>query len=477
MVKADVPVSDPALGTALRTVLSRFQGTAYTPQLAPGPSNYEAAVTIMFLANLDPVAYRPQIDAAAQYIMNAQMPNGAWDYAHRTHGDTSISQYAILGLWEAENVGSTVTARVWDRAAGWFLRTQDSDGGWAYHRDEPQYHNTVSMTAAGVGSLLICRSQIAAQRATNEEHSPLLTPVVGETQTSGRVRAETPNAAINAGINRGLAWIAARFNPAGGAIMGQSAYYGLYGIERIGALADRQTLGGGDWFQRGGAFLAATQRPDGSWSAQHGDVPNTSWGVLFLTKSTAKTVRRIEIKRLGAGTLIGGRGLPKDLSSLTVAGGRVLVRPMNGAVEGMLAVLEDPRSDQADSALAGLVSRYSIEGPDVLRPHKPRFRKLLTDPDPGIRSVAAWALGRTGDLDVIPQLIATLEDPDDDVVAQARSGLQLLSRKIEGYGPPDGASPAERQSAARRWRAWWDVIRPPDAPRDAHDQPAPTAKP
>ena len=70
---------------------------------------------------------------------------------------------------------------------------------------------------------------------------------------------------------------------------------------------------------------------------------NTVWAMLFLTKSTAKTIRKINIQRLGAGTLLGGRELPKDLSSMTVAGGRVVSRPMNGAIEGMLAVLDDPR--------------------------------------------------------------------------------------------------------------------------------------
>ena len=83
---------------------------------------------------------------------------------------------------------------------------------------------------------------------------------------------------------------------------------------------------------------------------------------------------------------------------------------MNGAVEGMLAVLEDPRAENADSALAGLVARYQADGPAVLRPYKDRFRKLLTDRDPGLRQVAAWALARTGDLDVVPALIDALVD-------------------------------------------------------------------
>ncbi len=69
---------------------------------------------------------------------------------------------------------------------------------------------------------------------------------------------------------------------------------------------------------------------------------------------------------------------------------------MNGAIEGMLAVLEDPRAQNADAALSGLVARYQKEGPAALKPHKDRFRKLMSDRDPGVRSVAAWALARTG---------------------------------------------------------------------------------
>ena len=143
---------------------------------------------------------------------------------------------------------------------------------------------------------------------------------------------------------------------------------------------------------------------------------NTVWAMLFLTKSTAKSIKRVVNRKLGAGTLLGGRELPKDLTSMTVAGGRIMSRPMNGAVEGMLAVLEDPRAQSADTAVAGLIERYHREGPEVLRPFKDRFRKMLTDRDPGVRQVAAWALARTGDLDVVPALIDALVDPEENVV-------------------------------------------------------------
>lgn len=151
---------------------------------------------------------------------------------------------------------------------------------------------------------------------------------------------------------------------------------------------------------------------------------------------------------------------------MTVAGGRVLARPMNGAVEGMLAVLEDPRAQNADAALAGLVARYQDEGPKLLRPLKDRFEKLLRDPDSGVRRVAAWALARTAELNVAPLLIAALEDPDEGVVAEAREGLQLLSRKIDGFGPPPNATPDQKKAAAGQWRQWFNDTRPPELSDD-----------
>jgi HEAT repeat protein len=133
---------------------------------------------------------------------------------------------------------------------------------------------------------------------------------------------------------------------------------------------------------------------------------------------------------------------------------------MNGAVEGMIAVLEDPSATNPDAALAGLVERYDQRGPDVLRPFKDRFRKLLHDRDPGVRRVACWALGRMGDLDVVAPLVRALLDPEDGVVAEARVSLELLSRKAQGYGPARGATLEQKVEAARLWRAWYESIRP-----------------
>jgi hypothetical protein len=462
LLKADIPASDPAVSACMARIRKQFLSGGYVPDRRGGHDVYEAAVVAMALSNLSSESRRAELEVIAQYLHSKQKANGSWDYDGRDHGDTSISQYAVLGLWEADNGGANVPPTVWDHAADWFISVQGPMGSWNYHRDEPGGPETVSMTAAGVGSLLICQRQLNRYRRSTETSSALLTPILGEGQKA-RYDPSNANARLDAAIRRGMAWIAANFTTdTGNQIIGQSAYYGLYGIERIGALADRQTLGRVDWFEMGRRMIHATQRQDGSWDSAFGDVPNTCWAVLFITKSTAKTIKRIEVKSLGAGTLLGGRGLPKDLSNLTVAGGRVVSRPMNGAVEGMLAVLEDPRAELADSALSGIVGHYRTEGAAALRPQKDRFLKLLKDRDPGLRKLAAWSLARTGDLDTAPALIESLTDPDEGVVTLAREGLQLLSRKISGFGPPTPSTPAQREAAAARWRSWYAAIRPLD---------------
>ena len=94
----------------------------------------------MALASHDPVANRGYLAMIASYLIAHQNANGSWDYAGRSHGDTSITQYAVLGLWEAENSGVDVSPVVWDRTASWLMSTQFGDGGWVYHHDEPSHY-------------------------------------------------------------------------------------------------------------------------------------------------------------------------------------------------------------------------------------------------------------------------------------------------------------------------------------------------
>ncbi|MFO0888193.1 MAG: HEAT repeat domain-containing protein [Isosphaeraceae bacterium] len=464
LIKADVPKTDPTVAGCIAKIRKQFAGSGYNPQRRGGPDIYEAAVVAMALSNLDGEEQRGELSMIATFLQGRQNGNGSWDYTGRPHGDSSITQYALLGLWECNNGGVDIPPAVWDRAAAWYLSVQASLGGWTYHRDETRYGETLSMTAAGVGSLLLCRRQLERFRASRRGENPLLTPL-GPENPSRDYKIGTSLAKIDDGIRSGMGWIGSNFSLTAPSLTGPSPYYALYGLERVTAFADREVIGRVDVLEKGRGFIRTDQRPDGSWHGTYSDEMNTAWAILTLTKSTAKSIQRIAVKRLGAGTLVGGRYLPKDLTSMTVAGGRIMSRPMNGAVEGMLAVLEDPRVQDANNAVSGLVERYFNEGPAALRPFKDRFRRLVSDRDPGVRAVGAWALARMGEMDVIPDLIAALVDPDERVIEAARSGLQLLSRKIDGLGPPSPSTPEQRAEAARRWKSWYESIRPLDEAR------------
>lgn len=467
MIKANVPPTDPGLAGCLRQMNSQFtSGGVYSPRMSGGHDIYEAAVTLLALANLDPVAYKPQIETVAQFLIGRQKANGSWDYVQRESGDSSISQYAILGLWEAENVGVAVPPRLWDDAASWYLSVQGAQGSWNYHRDESTtYRETLSMTAAGVGSLLICQRQLANYRRGGGELNPLLTPLAAASKFE-RYDVRTPVARINQAVQAGLTWIGRNFNLAPGGIVGQSANYCLYGIERVGALAVRDNLGGINWFEQGSRYLLSTQQSAGHWGGTYGDVPNTAWAILFMERATKRSIDKVVVNRLPAATLRGGRGLPSDPSSLTItAGGRMLVRPMNGAIEGMLEVLEDPRTENVNSALLGLEQRYRAGGPAVLQPHRDRLIALLKNPEPEVRRGALRLLAYLGEFAMVPRLIEVLRDPAEDpaVVEEAQAGLRLISRKIEGFGSSSPATPAEREQAANAWQAWYRAARPLEA--------------
>ncbi len=391
------------------------------------------------------------------------MPNGAWDYSNRSAGDVSITQYALLGLWEAENAGVPVSAKVWDHAARWYLSVQSSQGSWNYHRDEAAWPETVAMTGAGVGSLMLCQHQLARHRKGQEQINPLMTPIIVDgVPAELRYKVETATDSVNRGIRAGIRWMGENFQTSNAEIVGQSMFYCLYGVERVIALAEKMPVPA-NWYERGIAYVLANQKASGAWDAvQHKEIPNTCWAILFAVKATRDRLNPVEIRRLGGAVFKGSRYLPEHLDDVDVVNGELVVRPMGGAVEGMLAALEDPKGEHAESALAGLVARYESEGPKALRPHKERFRKLLNDRDQGLRKVALWALGRTGDVDVAPLLIKALLDPDDDVMNEARVSLQVLSRKLEGFGPEPRSSLEERRASARKWQQWFESVRPPD---------------
>ena len=96
-----------------------------------------------------------------------------------------------------------------------------------------------------------------------------------------------------------------------------------------------------------------------------------------------------------------------------------------------------------------------------------------------------WALGRTGDFDLIPLLLDGLKDPNVDVNIEAEMGLRFVSRKPKGFGNsispleglPENAPPEQTLEAANQWRVkafttwteWYKSVRPFEQ-RDGFDE-------
>ncbi|MFM7129233.1 MAG: hypothetical protein ACKO0V_07725, partial [bacterium] len=357
LLKSGMPRTRPEITDVLRKLSTRVTGSFYNAAEGEDKSVYEAAALLIMFANADPEAYKRQVEYLANFIISKQTPSGSWGYVVHAgqpgSGDTSLTQFALLGLWEATNLEIPINANVFDRAATWLLRTQRTSGGFTYQPGTAEREPTVSLTAAGTGSLLICQSQLAKVRTPrdqekigNKPKSKLLITLdengdevteAAQNQTRGMTTSMDD---LRRGIQRGMSWLSANFGVE--QMYGETPYYALYSIERVASLNDVEVLGTKAWYDIGLNFINGHTSPEGMFSSQYGDNVNTAWAILFAARSTRDSIQKAEKRRLGAANMLGGKGLPKNLNDLVIRAGRVGVSPMTGAVEGMLDALADP---------------------------------------------------------------------------------------------------------------------------------------
>lgn len=488
---ADGPVVRPLIDV----ILKKFGGGYKN-----GHHIYEAGVDAMALVAADREKHRDKLQELATYIMRDQRSFGSWDYLNQDHGgDTSISQYGMLGLWAAARAGVEIPVSVWEQSANWHLRTQLRDGAWCY-QPKGELNPLHSMTVAGIGTLSIARiflaNQLEAPEVPRDEADPkpkkndkafgVLERVTAKELTDQPAPAATPakltvtRRELDAGISRGMGWISRQYTVE--KPTGWHLYY-LYGLERATSLNNADKVGGHDWYTEGYRVLMKKQGADGSWNDMGGAVSSTCFALLFLTRATDKLVPKAQAPKptpkaptFGGGLLAGGRGLPTALSDVDIKDGAITAKKTDTPLDKLLAELENPKSQKVESAQAALVEAVQVGQREQLIGQKDLLLKLAKDSRVDVRRTAFWALGRCNDLRVAPVLIQGLMDADFDAAVEARNALCVLSRRPRGFGLPDdliaklpaGASQAEKESAfekwreedVRRWREWYQSVRP-----------------
>ncbi len=269
--KAGLPSDHPAIEKALN-----FLG--HNPPIR----TYDVAVLLVFLEAAGHEGYESWVERCGDMLLETQTQR-LWAYPTGAV-DMSNTQYAALGLRSAAACGFKTGQEVWKELLKGTVANQADDGGWGYRRNSK---STGSMTIAGLTSLLVCQEQLTDK---------------------GRRKATLPN--FNVTLESGLDWMDTHFavdrnpRPHVDAKHYRWTYYYLYGVERVGTLAGRETFKGQDWYDTGAKWLLKHQGGDGSWGSAYGEKEmNTSFAILFLSRATlgARTSSRIENRIVSKG--------------------------------------------------------------------------------------------------------------------------------------------------------------------------------
>lgn len=436
---------------------------------------YHAGLVAMFLVAHDYGTHRADIECVLKHLQLVQKDHGGWGYPQLPTGDTSMTQYGVLSAWEATQAGFRVPPESIERVATWLLRTQDPSGAFGYQgtlspnfTPVKQDTTSLSMGAAGLGSLLICADMLGLTPEIEAPQQGELPPSLQKVQDerpaggAGQPKTRLDPRLFQAAEGRGSAWLGANFRPD----PPMYAHYYLYALERCmafrslwrGKIRSASASDGLPWYDKGVEHLLKTQQADGSWKGNCGVAPDTAFAVLFLIRSTHIEISKA--RNFGDGRLLGGRGIPKQTGRAQVRDGKVVVKPLVSEADELMEILAG--TDTPDySQAADLVAELPLDqAQKLVKQHVEKLRRLTEDESPQARMAAVRALSKTGDLDHVPTLIFALTDPDAEIAIEARDGLRRIGRNSAGFGLPARPSPAELQAAIGKWKAWYLEIRP-----------------
>jgi len=271
LANAGVPADDPAMQKALDWIRRQEPNDTYSVSLQT-----------QVLAMVSPRQNLPILERNVRWLEESQADSGrmdgAWSYGpNRGGGDNSNSQFAILGLHEAERAGVPVSPLVWRRAQQYWAACQRGDGSWSYTAGGG--NGTGSMTCAGIASIWI-----------TTEHTARPDAVLRGDQVSCCGGGSSPRP-----LENGLRWLGRNFSVTENPATGSQTwlFYYLYGLERVGRFTARRFIGTHDWYREGAAmFVKAQDQLSGSFRNRGVEDPvvATSFALLFLAKGRRPVV-------------------------------------------------------------------------------------------------------------------------------------------------------------------------------------------
>ncbi len=468
--KAGEPVDHPKIQRALKACRDvNFNSSATGINDC---DNYSLGIGLMFLCEID-LQNQDLIEKFSTELFKRQKTMGAWGYANSPTGDTSQTQYAVLGMWMVKDATKIeVPIDRIEGVGGWLMRTQDPSGGWGYQGVDPgslvkvsQTPLTPTLAASAAGSMYMVADMLRVTKRVDvalAQKSKALQDVAesGKKGPSGGSLTETLNpddikstlAAADRALGNGF-----KEQP-------QWNHYYMYALERYHSF--REKAGGAKdnlWYDQGVAYLEKTQQGDGSWASTSDSAGiATCFATLFLLRSSEKAIVKREKLLMGDGLLAaGGIRLPKDVKTIQSENGKVVDRKIVVSTDQILDLVNKGESEDV-TRLAEKREALELSSNKSDRDRQiEKLRKFVGAGDYNARLVAVMTLGKNRDLDNVPRLLYALTDKEPQIVLQADRGLRFISRKVSGVGLPE-ADPTEIQikAAQAAWKAWYISIRP-----------------
>jgi hypothetical protein len=424
---------------------------------------YSLGLSLAFLSEYDAAGHRSEIDGLIKLLLERQTPQGGWGYLGYPTCDTSMTQYAVFGLWSASRAGIDVDESVWIRAANWLLRTQDASGAWGYQGNDPGTFRQIaqrdlrrSMTEAAMATLYLCGEHLRFFRFESDQlRVSRLLKAAGE-RTLAAPSLGVERRRLEDALRHGARWNDATREP----IFDRFPYYHLYTIERLNTFrraATTDETGIEQWHLDGVEWLLRRQNVDGSWIGDEGAAASTAFAVLFILRATQKSL--VKFEGLDAGTVVGGRGLPEPAVGRPQADARPgdPTRRPDAQLAELMRQMDDPKFLASFQGVENLGPSAQKAEPEKL---VKRLLEMAGDDNPQAKAAALRALGRTRNFDDLPVMIEAIRDPNPLVHQAAVDALRRFDRRSADYGKPVPADDALRAAEADSWRQWYRTIRP-----------------